>query len=517
MLCAEVLRHLDRDDLAVEPPAVGDHEEGSRRPRGGDHLVRLGHARRHRFLDHHVLPVGQQRDRLRGVEGVRGRHDRRVHARVGRQPLDQRRRAVEAAGPPGEPAAGHAALDAGQLDHRPAAGGEVAVQGAQGPAGREGSLDGGEDGAVLRLEHEPVGGRARVPARAAVNESVELVKRARKSSAASLVNAVLRRAASEAKSPVERFLPSNLPLAERLAILHSHPTWLVEHWLARLRESATLALLEANNRTPRLACAVHDPPQRDAIIRELGTSGLRIEPGRLLKSAFAASGGSPARTEAFHTGKISIQDEASQLVAELVGVCPGDRVLDLCAAPGMKTSLLADDVGNGLLVACDSSARRLETLQKLLPRLTANTPAVRVVRLDATHPLPFRQKFDRILVDAPCSGTGTLARNPEIKWRLSVEDLERLRAIQRKILSNALSVLGPGGRLVYATCSLEPEENERVVESVLAGTADCRLLSRAELADELPKISPLIDARGYFHTRPDLHGMDGFFAAVIAR
>ncbi len=214
---------------------------------------------------------------------------------------------------------------------------------------------------------------------------------------------------------------------------------------------------------------------------------------------------------------LAIQDEASQLVAELAGVRAGERVLDLCAAPGMKTSLLADAVGDGLLVACDASARRLETLRKLLPRLTANASVVRVVRLEATQSLPFRQQFDRILVDAPCSGTGTLARNPEIKWRLAKDDLARLPMIQSKIISNALRVLAPGGRLVYATCSLEPEENEQVVERVLSATAGCRLLSREELVQELPAIAPLIDASGYFHTRPDLDGMDGFFAAVITQ
>jgi 16S rRNA (cytosine967-C5)-methyltransferase len=133
------------------------------------------------------------------------------------------------------------------------------------------------------------------------------------------------------------------------------------------------------------------------------------------------------------------------------------------------------------------------------------------------QPLPFGQSFERVLVDAPCSGTGTLARNPEIKWRLTSEDIDRLAVMQRAILSNALSALAPGGRLVYATCSLEPEENEKVVQSVLAATSDCRLLSRAELADNLPEIAPLIDERGYFHTRPDLDGMDGFFAAAMSR
>ncbi len=259
-------------------------------------------------------------------------------------------------------------------------------------------------------------------------------------------------------------------------------------------------------------------PGPEEVVRKLEEKGSPVRRGKYASSALTAGKGETVVSRLADEMGLAIQDEASQLVPELVAACaPGERVLDLCAAPGMKTSLLADAVGDGLLIACDASARRLETLQKLLPRLTANASAVRLVRLDATQPLPFRQQFDRILVDAPCSGTGTLARNPEIKWRLTKDDLERLTVIQRKILSNALSALAPGGRLVYATCSLEPEENEQVVESVLAATAGCRLLGREELSKELPKIAPLINARGFFHTRPDIDGMDGFFAAVIAR
>jgi len=201
----------------------------------------------------------------------------------------------------------------------------------------------------------------------------------------------------------------------------------------------------------------------------------------------------------------------------LLAVRPGMRALDLCAAPGMKTSLLADAVGSGLIVACDRSRARLHTMRRLLPSLSANLGAIRILQLDASRQLPFGREFGRILVDAPCSGTGTLARNPEIKWRLKPEDIERLSELQAAILANALDLLATGGRLVYATCSLEPEENENVVESVLPKFSGCRLLGRQELAEEFPRLISLFDARGYFRTRPDRDGMDGFFAAVIAR
>ncbi|HKN60256.1 MAG TPA: 16S rRNA (cytosine(967)-C(5))-methyltransferase RsmB, partial [Candidatus Acidoferrales bacterium] len=304
----------------------------------------------------------------------------------------------------------------------------------------------------------------RIPARAAVNESVELVKRARKASAATLVNAVLRRAATEAKDPAEEFVPPSIPATERIAILHSHPTWLVERWLAQFGEPRTIALLEANNRAPRLTCSVHDATHRDEVLDELAKSGLRVEPGQLLKTAFAVSGGSPIRTAAFRRGAISIQDEASQAVPLLLAVQPGQRVLDLCAAPGGKTPPLVRAAGeNGLVIAADRHAHRLRAMRAQFERLhLCATAPVQLVELDAQKPLPFLAKFDRILVDAPCSGTGTLARHPEIRWRLKPEQLAELHGLQVAILTSALATLAPGGRVVYSTCSLEPEENEDV-------------------------------------------------------
>jgi len=169
-----------------------------------------------------------------------------------------------------------------------------------------------------------------------------------------------------------------------------------------------------------------------------------------------------------------------------------------------------------LLVACDVSARRLADLHRLLPRQVPPDVRLGVVQLDATERLPFRGCFDRVLLDAPCSGTGTLSRNPEIKWRLRPEDVTRLAENQARMLRHALEVLGPHGRLVYATCSLEGEENELVVERILKETPGLRVLGRDQLRREIPNAAGLIDSDGYFRTRPDLHGTDGFFAAVLA-
>jgi 16S rRNA (cytosine967-C5)-methyltransferase len=183
----------------------------------------------------------------------------------------------------------------------------------------------------------------------------------------------------------------------------------------------------------------------------------------------------------------------------------------------MKAGQLAQMLGAGTLTVCDHSAARLRTLTKLLPQWVPATVRLSIVRLDAASSLPFGLKFDRILLDAPCSGTGTLARNPEIKWRLRPDDITRLAELQAMMLRNALPALAAGGQLVYATCSLEPEENEGVVEKVLSEQTVFRLLTSTELGLKHPRLIPLFDSRGYFWTRPDQHHMDGFNAAVIVR
>lgn len=393
----------------------------------------------------------------------------------------------------------------------------------------------------------------RIPARAAVNESVELVKLAKKFSAATLVNAVLRRAADEAHTPAEEFLAANLRLVDRLGILYSHPTWLVERWLARLGGPQTLALLEANNRTPRLACtlhtqnaapgslggrsfssAMHEPENNGALAPEnnllqvplfdlLEKSGLRIEPGLLLKNAFALSGGSPTRTDAFRKGLFSIQDEASQIIPLLLDVQSGDSVLDLCAAPGGKTApLVRAAESTGLVVAADRHAHRLRAMRDQFKRLAL--ARVRLIELDATRPLPFRQEFARILVDAPCSGTGTLARHPEIRWRLRPEQLAEFHQLQVALLTNALAKLAPGGRLVYSTCSMEPEENEEVVADALRDAPSIRRVSTDRAVQALNphlvaavKAEKLFDATDYFRTSPADYPTDGFFAALLEK
>jgi 16S rRNA (cytosine967-C5)-methyltransferase len=365
---------------------------------------------------------------------------------------------------------------------------------------------------ALRLGLHQLRSLERVPPHAIVNESVELVKRARKTSAAGLVNAVLRKAAASGLQTV--------PASAERGIIFSHPTWLVSRWEKRFGNEPPAQLMEANNQPPRMTCAVHDESMRQRAAEALARAGIVAEPAAYLRSAWIVRGGNPAATRAFRRGWISVQDEASQMVPLLLDVQPGQRVLDLCAAPGGKTTALASAAGaNSLVVAADLHLHRLHALRQNLARVGA--AYVPLVQLDAQQPLCFSGQFDRILVDAPCSGTGTLARNPEIRWRLQAEDLPQLAERQVAILRSALDALAPGGRLVYATCSLEPEENEEVVEHVLAEVGGLRLLPGRDAL--LPHLHPrtdtytLFDDRGFFRTFPHVHGTDGFFAAVFQR
>jgi 16S rRNA (cytosine967-C5)-methyltransferase len=367
----------------------------------------------------------------------------------------------------------------------------------------------------------------RVPAHAAVHESVELVKRARKRSAAPLVNAVLRKAAKEAselaqpRRALASLLPMGLPLAEQMGVLHSHPTWLVDRWLHSVGEERTRKLLEANNRVPAVSFFVLDSRRRDDVLTSLKKAGCVIGPGLLLRDAWTLHGGNPAASEATQIGWAAIQDEASQAVAHLVAVEEGNTVLDLCAAPGGKTILLARAAGSqGRVIAADLHAHRVRAMAERFE--AAGVRNVDQIMLDGAQPLPFERRFDRILVDAPCSGTGTLARHPEIRWQLRGEDLTDLHARQVRLLRNGLVNLAPLGRLIYSTCSLEPEENELVVKEALGGAQDeFRVVTPQGALQRVLRedvaLESLIDADGFFRTRPSVHGTDGFFAAAIER
>ena len=355
----------------------------------------------------------------------------------------------------------------------------------------------------------------RVPPRAALNESVELVKRARKRSAAPFVNAVLRKLSVVARQPAQ---VGTHVSPEALARAYAHPQWLVERWTQAFGLPNAHKICEHNQSIPATAIRLRTPHAETQIIQE----GIRLSSGSLLKSARRVEAGDITKTHAFRTGQVVIQDEASQLVAALVGA--GSRILDCCAAPGGKTLAIADRNPASNITAVELHPHRARLLQKLLPAQETNSDArIQVVTADAQH-LPLTLPYDRVLADVPCSGTGTLARNPEIKWRLTPADLAELNRRQSAILRAALAQVAPGGRLIYSTCSLEKEENENVVEQARAENKsfhllDCRTeLDRLKSAGELLWPDPATLTSGpYLRTIPGLHPCDGFFAAILER
>ncbi|MEW6126318.1 MAG: 16S rRNA (cytosine(967)-C(5))-methyltransferase RsmB [Acidobacteriota bacterium] len=351
----------------------------------------------------------------------------------------------------------------------------------------------------------------RIPPSAAVNESVKLVKFARKSSAAPFVNATLRNAARHLEDQPGEGINDAL---EKLAIAVSHPRWMLERWIKTFGETEATELARANNQTPLLAFRVNTlKAQVDEVLDELTKAGVQIAPSKIARQAFVVEQGSIASlTRALEAGRIYIQDEASQLIARLLDVKPAQRILDMCAAPGSKTSLLAALTDNQAeILAADLYSHRLKTLMTTCNRL--GVTSVDAVACDATLGLPFvesAKSFDRVLLDAPCSGTGTLRRNPEIKWRLVVNDLKRLATLQAILLDRAASVVAAGGKLVYSTCSIERQENEAVVQNFLQMNSGFRLL-----APNAPDVC--ITREGFVRTFPHLHATDGFFAAVMER
>ena len=369
---------------------------------------------------------------------------------------------------------------------------------------------------ILRLAIYQVRFLERVPKAAIVNDAVNMVKSARKRSAAGLVNAVLRKCNPPAHcTRAGRF--ADLTEESQASVIRSLPAWLFDRWKVHFGPDAAQALAFSSVQVPRTTLRVARSEERERIESQLAAEGIAAHATKYSALGVAVTSGNASSSKAASTGRMVIQDEGSQLVASLVAPQPGERVLDLCAAPGIKAGQVAGALASGMLVAADVSYRRLQTMRTLLPKMIPGAVRAYAVRLDADKELPLARVFDRILVDAPCSGTGTLARNPEIKWRLKPEDLVRLPALQASILRNAVAVLAPGGRLVYATCSLEPEENEEVVEKVLRENSGYRLLSAEELLDKFPALHRFLDPVGYFRTRPDVHDMDGFFAAVIVR
>lgn len=352
---------------------------------------------------------------------------------------------------------------------------------------------------LLRMSLYQMARMSRLPDHAIINDAVELAARGFKSNVRGFVNAVLRRLSRERPWSAEGF-DAGLPAWVRTSM----PRWLWRRWRARFGDQQAEAFALSLNRPPARAFrfiegnAAGSPPEG-------------AEPSDIVPGAYILRGDMPAGAPA-EPACVHFQDEASQLVPYLLGPSPGKRVWDVCAAPGGKTAILLGLVGGGgVVVASDASLARLAMMRDRLPK----PPGVRceLLAADATRSAPFLGSFDAVLVDAPCSGLGTLRRNPEIKWRFRPARLELLQKAQGMILEGAAGAVRPGGKLLYATCSTEPEENEEVVDAFLARHDEFRL-ARPQYP---PGIEPFLDSRGMFRSFPCDRLWDGFFAALMVR
>lgn len=380
----------------------------------------------------------------------------------------------------------------------------------------------------------------RIPPHAVVADAVTLSRVIGKPRGAGFVNAVLRAQVNVQRSPVLSLpdapasgadaenatgpLVSREPALAYLGVTLSHPRWLVARWLDRYGFDAAADWTRFNNGIPPVTLRPNLARiSTSDLAAALAACDIRTTPARHAPHGLHVGAGDPAATPLAAKGLFVIQDEASQLILELVSPHARGTILDLCASPGNKTAGLAasrlevpassgrrQDDGDALIVACDHRPHRVSLLTRTRERLGLSNVAV--VRLDATAPLPFGERFDHVLIDAPCSGLGIIRRDPDIKWRREPNDLQTFAERQLAMLRRAAACVRRGGRIVYSTCSSEPEENEDVVARFLKDRNSFTLVR-----PESPVARPFVDDAGYFRTLPFRDGVDAFFGAILRR
>ncbi len=371
---------------------------------------------------------------------------------------------------------------------------------------------------ILRLAAYQLLHLDRVPAAAAVNDAVSMTRRARKTSAASLVNAVLRTLSrNRHRLPLPAEPPGGDPLPF-LAISLSHPAWLAQRWLDRYGFEAAEKWARFNNAPAPMTLRVNrlkTTPQ--ALSASLRQHGVDVAPARFAPDGLIVTAGNPLRTPLAETGHFFLQDEASQLVSLLADPAPGHRILDTCASPGGKTTAIAALTADTAdIVAMDVRTARVNLLRETVR--SSGSRRIRILQADLAAGLPFAPTFDVVFVDAPCSGLGVIRRDPEIRWRRHESDLPALAAAQLVMLQHAAAVVRPHGRLVYSTCSSEPEESEAVTDAFLREDRRFRRIDlRVDRPAHFASIEPVLDERGFLRTRPDVHGLEAFFGASMRR
>ena len=351
----------------------------------------------------------------------------------------------------------------------------------------------------------------RIPPFAAVNEAVEIAQNIRPQ-AAGLVNAILRNIIRKKERIVWPEIAGDFISA--ISVLYSHPTWIVERWRKLYGAEETTAICRANNEIPPLTIRVNTLKiSRDEMISALKKDGIAAK-----SAPFSPEGiiiydnySGLRETDAFRQGMIRVQDESSQLIAHLVAPQPGEQMLDLCAGAGGKTLHIAALMQNrGEITAVDKNRAKLNQLTAEATRL--GVKIVRIVQGDgAKKSASVSAMFDKVLVDAPCSGLGTLRRNPEIRWRLTRQDISALQQTQKSLLKNAAECVRSGGSLVYCVCTTTPEETEEIVADFLKSDKRFKLTHPINLPSEI------ITAAGFLRTFPHRHFLDGFFGAVFVR
>jgi 16S rRNA (cytosine967-C5)-methyltransferase len=349
----------------------------------------------------------------------------------------------------------------------------------------------------------------KVPASAAVNEGVEFIKRLRGQKVADLVNAVLRNIIRNLENI--RYPDPNEDRIRHLAVIESHPMWMVNKWVNRFGYDEAKQFLAANNRRPDLTLRVNRLKiQFDYFLNQLSQHQIQYTRSTYLDyfvrvQHMAGIGGS----EMFKQGFFSVQDESGGLVVQLLDPKPGERIIDLCSAPGGKTTFIGELMKNvGEIVSVDRYETRLNLVKNSAQRLgIAN--AHFVVADATTMQMP---PADKVLVDAPCSGLGVLAKKPDAKWRREPEDIRELVKLQQAILENATTLVKPGGLMVYSTCTTEPEENSEVVRALLANHPE---FSIEPAGDLIPK--EVVSSEGWIETFPHRQGMDGSFAIRLRK
>jgi 16S rRNA (cytosine967-C5)-methyltransferase len=357
---------------------------------------------------------------------------------------------------------------------------------------------------LLRLGSHQLLFMGSVPSYAAIGQTVELAKRRHGIGASKLVNAVLRRLDRDRESLA---LPQLDDPIEAMALEHSHPVWIVARWAARWGIEETRRLLSANNtEAPLIARPVHIV--REQLEASLEESGVHVEDAPLLRDSLVLAGPVASITDlaAFKKGLFHLQDPASTLVTIYAAIPPGATVADLCAAPGGKAVELARSAK--AVFASDLSFPRLRRVRENIERLELGN----LFALVADGRMPATRAVDAVLVDAPCTGTGTFRRHPDARWRIKPSDLAVLSALQRALLERAAALVRPGGLLIYSTCSLEPEENDAAVELFLREHPAWRL--EAPPSGTVP--ATVLDG-GCLRVLPQVHGTDGAFAARLRR